>query len=114
MTWGCLSLSTRAALSASSANRISLGLLQMEPISTKSRSATTYRGASDRGEGRRTRGRHRQDERDGVRHLVVVDSRDVVGVISMRDAVALLGTAWPELGRDSRRAEASRGTLSRG
>jgi len=28
---------------------------------------------------------------------VVVDSRDVVGVISMRDAVALLGTAWPEL-----------------
>ena len=33
----------------------------------------------------------------GVRHLVVVDGRDVIGMISMRDLLALLGTAWPEL-----------------
>jgi CBS domain-containing protein len=33
----------------------------------------------------------------GVRHLLVVDGGDVVGVISMRDLLALLGTAWPEL-----------------
>ena len=33
----------------------------------------------------------------GVRHLVVVDGRDVIGMISMRDLLVLLGTAWPEL-----------------
>lgn len=33
----------------------------------------------------------------GVRHLVVVEERDVVGMISMRDLIGLLGTAWPEL-----------------
>ena len=33
----------------------------------------------------------------GVRHLVVVDGRDVIGMISMRDLVALVGTARPEL-----------------
>ncbi len=33
----------------------------------------------------------------GVRHLVVIDRRDVVGMISMRDLMGLLGTAWPEL-----------------
>lgn len=33
----------------------------------------------------------------GVRHLVVVEQRDVVGMISMRDLIGLLGTAWPEL-----------------
>ena len=33
----------------------------------------------------------------GVRHLVVVDGRDVIGMISMRDLLALLGTEWPEL-----------------
>jgi CBS domain-containing protein len=32
-----------------------------------------------------------------VRHLVVVDEGDVVGMISIRDLVALFGTAWPEL-----------------
>lgn len=33
----------------------------------------------------------------GVRHLVVVDEDDVVGIISMRDLMSLMGTAWPEL-----------------
>lgn len=33
----------------------------------------------------------------GIHHLVVVDGRDVIGMISMRDLLALLGTAWPEL-----------------
>lgn len=33
----------------------------------------------------------------GMRHLVVVDGQDVAGMISMRDLMALLGTAWPEL-----------------
>lgn len=33
----------------------------------------------------------------GVRHVVVTDENDVVGMISMRDLVALLGTVWPEL-----------------
>lgn len=32
-----------------------------------------------------------------VRHLVVVDEGDVVGMVSIRDLLALLGTAWPEL-----------------
>lgn len=32
-----------------------------------------------------------------VRHLVVVNGGDVVGMLSMRDLIALLGTAWPEL-----------------
>lgn len=33
----------------------------------------------------------------GVRHLVVTDGRDLVGVVSMRDVIGLLGTNWPEL-----------------
>jgi signal-transduction protein with cAMP-binding, CBS, and nucleotidyltransferase domain len=33
----------------------------------------------------------------GVRHVVVTDENDVVGMVSMRDLVALLGTVWPEL-----------------
>lgn len=33
----------------------------------------------------------------GVRHLIVLDGDDPVGMISMRDLVALIGTAWPEL-----------------
>lgn len=33
----------------------------------------------------------------GVRHLVVVEGDDVLGMISMRDLMAVLGTAWPEL-----------------
>jgi CBS domain-containing protein len=33
----------------------------------------------------------------GVRHLAVVENGDVVGMISIRDIVALLGVAWPEL-----------------
>lgn len=32
-----------------------------------------------------------------VRHLVVIDQGDVVGMVSIRDVLALLGTAWPEL-----------------
>lgn len=33
----------------------------------------------------------------GVRHLVVVDGDDPIGMISMRDLMGLMGTAWPEL-----------------
>lgn len=33
----------------------------------------------------------------GVRHLVVVDDGDVAAMISVRDLMGLLGTAWPEL-----------------
>jgi CBS domain-containing protein len=33
----------------------------------------------------------------GVRHLAVVEKGDVVGMISIRDIMALLGVAWPEL-----------------
>ena len=33
----------------------------------------------------------------GVRHLVVLDDGDVAAVISVRDLMGLLGTAWPEL-----------------
>lgn len=32
-----------------------------------------------------------------IRHVVVMSGRDVTGMISMRDVVALLGTRWPEL-----------------
>lgn len=33
----------------------------------------------------------------GIRHLVVVREGAVQGMISMRDLVGVLGTAWPEL-----------------
>ena len=33
----------------------------------------------------------------GVRHLLVDEQGDIVGMISMRDIVRLLGTEWPEL-----------------
>jgi CBS domain-containing protein len=33
----------------------------------------------------------------GVRHLLVLEEKEVVGVISVRDILALLGTGWPEL-----------------
>lgn len=33
----------------------------------------------------------------GIRHVVVMDGDEALGMISMRDIVALLGTRWPEL-----------------
>jgi CBS domain-containing protein len=35
----------------------------------------------------------------GIRHVVVVenDGKDVMGVVSMRDVIRLLGSVWPEL-----------------
>lgn len=33
----------------------------------------------------------------GVRHLLVAQNGDVLGMISIRDIVGLFGTHWPEL-----------------
>jgi CBS domain-containing protein len=33
----------------------------------------------------------------GIRHVVVMDDKDVVGVVSIRDVIRLLGSVWPEL-----------------
>lgn|SRR5687768_12845280 len=33
----------------------------------------------------------------GLRHVLVLDAGELVGVVSIRDVMALLGTRWPEL-----------------
>jgi CBS domain-containing protein len=33
----------------------------------------------------------------GIRHVVVMEDGEPLGMVSMRDVVALLGTRWPEL-----------------